>query len=282
MVGVQSCQTRTPRLRETTVEMLCGFQTENRTHVECQAVWWGPKWPLGPSAGCPCKCPHQGVFREEPGGKQHIQFQAARFGPSVARPAPSRSSPQGPSLDGRLGITAGLKPQPRSPPTPTSRIDSWVLGEKALPKECLGGWGLPETVPWPGRPQRQVVACGRSGHLCGLGPRRISCDCYPSAACSARGCCGPACSTSGSSRGSYSSTASCFWFASAAIKCVVLRGACFRPSEPVYRQATPFELDARGRGEGVLHFVFAAWQSRGLAASLSKRDTAVSPPSLRT
>ena len=91
---------------------------------------------------------------------------------------------------------------------------------------------MPETVPWPGRPQRQVVACGRSGHLCGLGPRRISCDCYPSAACSACGCCGPACSTSGSSRGSYSSTASCFWFASAAIKCVVLRGACFRPSEP--------------------------------------------------
>lgn len=159
------------------------------------------------------------------------------------------------------------------------------MGEKALPKECLGGWGeggLPETVPWPGRPQRQVVACGRSGHLCGLGPRRISCDCYPSAACSACGCCGPACSTSGSSRGSYSSPASCFWFASAAIKCVVLRGACFRPSEPVYRQATPFELDARGRGEGFLHFVFAAWQSRGLAASLSKRDTAVSPPSLRT
>lgn len=130
------------------------------------------------------------------------------------------------------------------------------------------GGGLPETVPWPGRPQRQVVACGRSGHLCGLGPRRISCDCYPSAACSACGCCGPACSTSGSSRGSYSSPASCFWFASAAIKCVVLRGACFRPSEPLYRQATPFELDARGRGEGFLHFVFAAWQSRGLAASL--------------
>ena len=95
----------------------------------------------GPRPGAPASARIKGSSGKNLGENQHIQFQAARFGLSVARPAPSRSSPHWPSLEGRLGITAGPKPQPRSPPTPTSRIDSWVLGEKALPKECLGGWG---------------------------------------------------------------------------------------------------------------------------------------------
>ena len=100
--------------------------------------------------------------------RRNIQFQAARFGPSVARPAPGRSSPQGPSLVGRPGITAGLKPQPRSPPTPTFRIYFW--GRRHFQGSALDGGGFPKLFLGRAGPKGKLSLAVVPAVFAGWGP----------------------------------------------------------------------------------------------------------------